>query len=188
MQIEQKDGGRVKITLNIEDMKKYDITFAELDYNRIDTKRIVWELLSKARNETGFEFYGGNLLVEAFPEPDGGCVLYFSAVNNSGRNGRLRLCRGLFGPYIFKFKNCGDMMNACYELKKVMGRHILKSELYEYDGCYFLALYSVSKLDASVRNVISEYGSVYGEGRRITYIAEHGKLLSSPNAIETVGC
>lgn len=185
MRIEQKDGGRVKITLDTEDMKKYDITFAELDYNRIDTKRIVWELLSKARAETGFEFYGGNLLVEAFPEPNGGCVLYFSTVNN-GKNGRLRLYRGLFGPYIFKFKNCTDMMNACYELKKVMGRHILKSELYEYEQCYFLALYSASKLDSSIRNVISEYGEAFGEGRKITYIAEHGKLLASPNAIETI--
>lgn len=188
MKIEQKESGRVKITLNTEDMKRYDITFAELDYSRIDTKRIVWELLSKARNETGFEFCGGNLLVEAFPEPDGGCVLYFSSVAGNSRNGRLRLCRGLFGPYIFKFEDCGDMMNACFELKKSTGKHILKSELYENEGKYYLAVYAASKLDPFVQGIVSEYGYSCGEGRMITAVAEHGKILASPNAIDTVTC
>jgi negative regulator of genetic competence, sporulation and motility len=183
MKIEQKEKGKVKITLDIEDMERYDITFSELDYNRIDTKRIVWELLSMARSKTGFDFSNGSLLVEAFPSQNGGCILYFTSVVGD-KKGRLKLCRGYFGPYIFQFFSCEDMIVACKEIKKIMGLHILKSELYLENDNYFLAVYAATKLDCDIKTMLLEYGNYFGDGRKICYLYEHSKLITAPKAIE----
>lgn len=186
MRIEQEEAGRVKITLNPDDMKHYDITFSELDYNQIDTKRIIWQLLLQARNQTGFEFSSGNLLVEAFPASSGGCVLYFTNILYGSQMKRIKIKKSCFGPYVFRFAEAEEMLTAVSRLGEAMGFAFVKSALYEAQNHYYLALYPVTKLEEA-RILLEEYGEYFCEGApALAVIEEHGKLICEPNAVETI--
>lgn len=187
MRIELEEAGRVKITLNPDDMKNYDITFSELDYNQIDTKRIIWQLLLKARNQTGFEFSSGNLLVEAFPASSGGCVLYFTNILYGSQMKRIKIKKSCFGPYVFRFESAEEMLTAVSRLGEAMGFAFMKSALYEAGEHYFLALYPVTRLEEEARILLGEYGDFFCEGApALAFIEEHGTLICAPNAVETI--
>lgn len=184
MKIEQSSEGKIKITLNDDDMKKYDITFAGLDYNRMDTKRVVWELLAKARSETGFDFSGGSLLVEAFPGPGDGCTIYFTGIAGDGKKGKLKLNRNCFGPYIYVFDGCDELLDCVKRLKQAGDKYIAQSKLFENEGKYYLAVSTITKLDSSVKNILGEYGRPFACGRSVAFLEEHFKTVADEKAIE----
>ncbi len=56
-----------------------DITYEELDYSKIETRRVIWTILQKVRDDLGKDVDpAGNLLIEATADSCGGCVLRFT--------------------------------------------------------------------------------------------------------------
>ena len=67
MNILLEQEGRLKITLNREDLLRFDMTYEQLDYANEPTRRMMEALLRSAGGVTGFDGGKGRLLIEVFP-------------------------------------------------------------------------------------------------------------------------
>ena len=70
---------KIVAELTKQDMQELDITYDQMDYSNIETRRVIWTVLEKLRQFSGRDIDpSGNLLIEAVAGRDGGCVLCFT--------------------------------------------------------------------------------------------------------------
>ena len=55
--------------------------FQACDGSTSETKRAVLSLITKIEEETKLDLNGGKLFIEAFPDANGGCVLYVNVID-----------------------------------------------------------------------------------------------------------
>ena len=53
MKIESNGEEKITVTLSQTDMSDLDITYDEMDYSNIETRRVIWTILDKARKVLG---------------------------------------------------------------------------------------------------------------------------------------
>ena len=142
MKMEVLAPDRLKILLGGEDLTKFDISFNELDYSKAQTKRVVWQLLDKARKETGFDATNGRLMIEALPALDGGCVLYVTLLAKNDLLTPKRICmkRIKSSPYVLEFEDAQAMLSAAVRLYCYCKPDIEKSALYNLKGRYMMLI------------------------------------------------
>ena len=81
MKIEAPEENKIVVRLTADDMTKLHITYEEMDYANIETRRVIWTLLDEARRELGRDIDpSGRMLIEALPAREGGCVLQFTVL------------------------------------------------------------------------------------------------------------
>ncbi|MCL2036111.1 MAG: adaptor protein MecA [Oscillospiraceae bacterium] len=88
MQIDVLSQNTLKLTLSRLDMFDLDIKYESLSGKNPDTKRLLSQVLRtvKLDKSSGVDFSGERLFVEAFPRPDGGCMLYISSLTEDSKN------------------------------------------------------------------------------------------------------
>ncbi|HOD02997.1 MAG TPA: adaptor protein MecA, partial [Clostridiales bacterium] len=85
MKIELHNEDKIVVQLTSMDLKTLDITYEDMDYANIETRRVIWTLLDEARRVLGKDISTTErMLIEALPSEDGGCVLYFTVLPSSG--------------------------------------------------------------------------------------------------------
>lgn len=191
LKIELCGEDRLRITLNQADLEQLSISFEELDYGRMEIRRIIWELLDEANRRTGFDSSKGKLLIEAMPLLDGGCVLYFTILpreyDQKNRPKKLHL-RRLGGPYVYEFQGADELMSVCSRLSREYPDAIPKSTVYQMDHSYRLVIYTREDTCKTCAPLLSEYGSPAGEGSAAAaFAAEHGKMLAEGDAVSQIG-
>ena len=178
MDIEQIDRNKLKIHLEKNDLSDFDIDFEALDYKNKQTRDIIWDLLDVARIKTGFDAFQKKIFIEAFKSPAGGCTLYFTLLNAS----RMPAVNREY-PYIYEFSTDEDMICAA----KSIPVDSIESKLFAFDGKFRLILYPNGRLSIQTKSVMSEFGNQVGFGQGAeAFTGEHGKILISKRAIETV--
>ena len=79
MNIHKADANKFIVELSPFDMNELDITYEEMDYSDIETRRVIWTILEKVRESTGCDVDpSGRLVIEAAADADGGCILCFT--------------------------------------------------------------------------------------------------------------
>lgn len=185
LKIEPLDRQTIKIVLSKSDMQQMSIEFEQMDYSQPATKRMIMQLLQQARDETNLDFTKGKLLIEAFPTPDGGCVLYLNLIQRSYSTNKNN--RGFNTPLIFKIQNLDQLCIVSKKLYQNYHHLILKSTLYSENNQYILMVYSYYKLDDKLIAIINEHGSLVGKGEiKSRLIEEHTHLIVKNKAIETI--
>ena len=71
---------KLKIALREEDLASFEIRADELDYSNTETKRMFWDLLTRAKHKTGFDTDGQRVLVQLYPSKDGGCEMFVTKI------------------------------------------------------------------------------------------------------------
>ena len=69
---------KLKVMLSAEDLQSFSLTAEALDYNNTETKRMFWDVLSRAKQSVGFDTDGHRVLVQLFPSRSGGCEMFIS--------------------------------------------------------------------------------------------------------------
>jgi negative regulator of genetic competence, sporulation and motility len=89
MQIDVLSQNTLKLTLSRLDMFDLDIKYESLSGKNPDTRRLLSHVLRtvKLDKSATVDFSGERLFVEAFPRPDGGCMLYISCLTEDGKGG-----------------------------------------------------------------------------------------------------
>lgn len=79
MDIRAISSTRFAVGLSADDMQDLDITYDEMDYSNIETRRVIWVILDAVRQTLGRDIDpSGNLMIEAAPDNSGGCLLTFT--------------------------------------------------------------------------------------------------------------
>lgn len=182
MNIKAQTDNKISIELTKEDMKNLDITYDELDYSNVETRRVLWTLLDEAGHILGRNIsLTSKMLIEAVPDENGGCILYFTVVdedfncdNEIKVTGRLKtktVCQS------DDIENIGALARALYNTGSVA-----HSELYSDGKKFRLIISSKPGCSEKTKTVANEFCDICNStSATVTY--EHWKLLASPDAI-----
>lgn len=71
---------KIKVMLSEEDLDEFEIDAEEMDYSNTETKRMFWDILSRAKHSTGFDTDGQRVLVQLYPSRKGGCEMFVTKI------------------------------------------------------------------------------------------------------------
>ncbi len=180
MKIESNGEEKITVTLSHIDMSDLDITYDEMDYSNIETRRVIWTILDKARKTLGKSLdTEGKLLIEVAPLDDGGCVLYFTSSPVYDNKSKKRLImKKEAEPLLF----CPYDENAFIDALKIIAnlkKFIKNSETYKYKNYIYIIIRPALTFTEKILHIFCEFGniSVCPEWE-ISKIYEYGKILS----------
>ncbi len=185
MKIHAPQENRIVVELSRSDMTELDITYEEMDYGNIETRRVIWTLLDRARQTLCRDIDpSGKLLIETVPTPDGGCVLCFTVLQREAGASSPRMLRihKESTRLLYRFRTLDDLTDCACRIRCT--GIPLRAQLYVWKDAYFLLIDGLLP-PRSIRSLLSEYGTLCPqESFRLSVLREHGKLLADGDAIE----
>lgn len=181
MKINSPAENRITVDLTEQDMAELEITYEEMDYSTIETRRVIWTLLDEAGKALGKELDPSRrMIIEAIPKSEGGCVLNFTLLDAKRRvNPQKQLLKKQSESFICDFDSlealyrAAESVNICHE-----------SSLYEKDGKYRLIISGMCDSGNTAR-YFSEFGRVTVCNPLICeHTKEHWNLLAEENALD----
>ncbi len=184
MRVEELTAGAILVELTGDDMKKLNITYDQMDYADVETRRVIWTVLSRVNNTLGRPFGDtGRLTVEAMRQGADGCVLLFTQQPRPARPKRY-LLRPNAGCLTAQFASL-DAVFACAEALAFSGVKA-DSRLYSQNDGYRL-LVRQETVGSRLRQCLNEFGRIVGETEAVAlHTAEHWRCLIGQNALETL--
>lgn len=201
MHIEKINENKIKVTVNKEDIKIWNVNMKNLTDNTPEAQDLFWFALRQAEKDVDFRVGESQLLVEALPSNAEGFVMLISKMD-PGANVLDAIEKG---PYrrramdikvkkrnrsaaltnIFKFEDFEDLCKCAEQIKDLFGG---KSALYKYKEQFYLILIPYdTMMFFEAENVIMEYASrVSSPALYEGVLKEHGQLMIKENAFETI--
>lgn len=186
---------KLKVMLTPEDMERFELDTADMDYETRKTKRAFWEILDEVKQKCGFTVGTERVLVQVFPSGDGGCELFVTKLTGlSAREGEgsepkrgVTMVSARTGAY--RFESFDRLLHVCRELS-VRG-YDLESAAYAGEGeewYLFLQEQAGASTSFSELSFIGEYGERFCGSASLTRIREHGRCVIPRDAVRLLTC
>ncbi len=182
MKIESNGEEKISVTLSSVDMSDLEITYDEMDYANIETRRVIWTVLDEAKKVLGKPIsIDSRLLIQASPAEDGGCILQFTRLPESGESKKKRfVLKKDAEPLLF----CPFDINAfidAFSLLKKTEENIKSYEAYLYNNEYFIIIQPKLSLSEKILFSFSELGYISPLLKKeISRVYEYGKKITLP--------
>lgn len=188
LKIELIDQRTVKITLNEDDLDEMALSFHDMEESGVCTRQTVLGLISKIKDETSLDLTGSKLFIEAFPDANGGCVLYVNLIDRArGKIQNSKPETPFNTPLVFRFDGLTPLLDSCERLFAQYSHLVRKSSLFLLDQSYYLAICSYLKADEKLTHLLSEYGRFFGKGEiKLSFLKEHAACIVEDTAVETL--
>ena len=188
MKIEAPEKNKIVVRLTADDMTKLHITYEEMDYANIETRRVIWTLLDEARRELGRDIDpSGRMLIEALPASEGGCVLQFTVLEQENKPQPLRhlTMKKSRTPLVYEFSSAQMLLDAAESVKR-LGVLPKDSELYRQEHSYRLIV-SATEGSELLNIALSEFGSPCAQGELpAAFTREHWQSVCKSHALEQI--
>ncbi len=209
MEIIMISDSKLKVMLTKEDLEDFDIETEELDYGNTETKRMFWDILSRAKHTVGFDTDGHRVLVQLFSSRAGGCEMFITKIGSvcppcqskedPNEDGDLHPIlhykpsyrsvseRGKTGA--FGFDCLPHLLTVCRRLIGI-GYGGNSSAYIGDDKRYYLFLDGLDPtgyLPIDEYSFIAEYGSTENIDAITGFLHEHGKAICDDRAVEQLG-
>lgn len=203
MRIEKLNENKIRIFLNLEDLKEKDIDLHTFMSNSLESQDLFLDLLSKAESEVGFKTNNYKLVIEALASIDGNFVFTITRVKPEMSSAsklpsiKPRVKRQFSKPNkllsIYLFNNFDEFCDFCtYISTTCMNKYISKfsnSSLVLFKGKYYLILNNCKLTLQELKNfscTVSEFASrAKNEILLERKLKEYGKIIIPKNAITT---
>lgn len=189
MELIRISDSKLKITLDAEDMAHYAITSDLLNYENRETRRIIWQILDEAKEQTGFHAATDRILIQVYPSRAGGCEMYVTKLlppmARKAEGEKIHMREEKRELYFFSELNM--LLRACKQL--ALREQLRGSAVYVLpEGGYYLFLWGgeceCQAEPPSAYNPAEEYGERQKCGSaRLAYIREHAACLCEGNAV-----
>ncbi len=199
---------KLKIMLTPTDMCHFELNQDCFGEDSTKMHRAFRLLLDEVRRRTDFKGDESHLSIQYFPSREGGCEMFISQLNQAedstaapirnsllpSKNSSAPLpIRGQIGSFrrdcAFRFTELGHLLLACnrlIDISSVQESHAYRDETSDY--FLFLTVLSASPFSLPKElDFLVEYGRVENAALLRLYIQEHATLISSPDAISTLG-
>jgi len=114
MKINSPNKAKIIVELTNDDMRELDITYENMDYSNIETRRVIWTILDKARHELHRDIDpSGKMTIETIPLDTGGCVIFFT-VNDLSENIRAKISSN---EEVYEFENLDSVIDLYSAIK-----------------------------------------------------------------------
>ncbi len=160
MKIESNGDEKITVALTTEDMLELDITYDEMDYSNIETRRVIWTILDEARRTLGKSIdTDSRILIEAAPSDDGGCILHFTAspVYDTKTKKRLILKKEA-NPILFCAFDENSFLDALKVLKFFEGS-VNGVEPYKYLNELYIIVQPKLSFSGCLEQTLCEFGN-----------------------------
>ena len=206
MEIIMISDNKLKVMLCKEDLSHFELKPEQLDYSNTETKRMFWDVLNRAKHQTGFDTDGQRVLVQLYPSKEGGCEMFVTKIgllhsddcskdkSNSNEkkyselNNLKKSSNTAFSYSAFRFENTEEMLEVCRRLASI--GYIGESSAYFCEnGKKYLFLSDVDFSEFAPPDefsFISEYGELESSKKLIYYLSEHGKAICEHDAVSTL--
>ena len=199
MKFEKLTENKIRIILNIEDLKEKNIDFHSFMSNSLESQNLFLDMLKKAEEEVGFITKDYKLIIEAIATSNGDFVLTITREMpdnslNKPLNKKVHIKRKSVTPSkflsIYTFNSFDEFCDFCtYMNNSPLNKKLRNSVLYLYNSKYYLALYNINvslKSFKSLHCAITEF-STYVINSEIfeRKLIEYGKIIIEKNAINT---
>ena len=180
LKIESNGEERITVTLSNIDMADLDITYDEMDYSNIETRRVIWTILDKAQKTLGKSVdTDGKLLIEVAPLSDGGCILHFTSTPYSDCKNKKRLImKKEAEPILF----CPIDENSFLDSLKILSelKDLIKnSASYKFKNRLYVIIRPKLTFSEKILHILCEFGDTdLCTESEISKIREHGLSLS----------
>ena len=207
MEIIMISDSKLKVMLSADDLKGFDLDISSLDYSNTETKRMFWDILSRAKRSIGFDTDGHRVLVHLYPSRCGGCEMFVTRLSclyesEKGEQSELPEIEPVINHLppkkilkrdhsegrtgAFAFENISNLISVCRRLVD-MG-YDGESDAYvdENKRSYlFLSdLEPCAYLPLDEFSFIFEYGTEENEEAMRSYVSEHAKEICKSRAVE----
>ncbi|HZK21372.1 MAG TPA: adaptor protein MecA [Oscillospiraceae bacterium] len=182
MKIELQNEDKIVVELTKTDLKSLDITYEDMDYSNIETRRVIWTLLDEAKRVLGKDISPAErMLIEALPLEDGGCVLYFTVLPSSGydKSSKRLVMKKEAEPILLYTKDCNSFIDSVGILKEMSGRHKGYSSYILSDAYYTVVYPKLTQSDYFVRGLCEYCDIVDADMTKISQVSEYGEYLKS---------
>ena len=181
MKIEANGEEKISVTLTKTDMSDLDITYDDMDYANIETRRVIWTILDEAKKVLGKPINIDNLmLIQVSPAEDGGCLLQFTKLAEEVDSRKKRLIMKKEGePFLFCPFDYDSFLDSI-SLLKDKPKAYSKTEVFKRDDKIFTVIYPQPGFREGLSFALCEYGEVLTDAKNeIAMIYEKGYKLSS---------
>ena len=179
--------GRLKITLNSEEIYEYKIIGIIIDHESPQNESALFNLLAIATLKTGFSPKTDELSIEIYPSEDGGCVIYFIPEESEKiytvkplKNQRRQQTAAYF------FDSSEEMILAIQRLFNNDKLKNIKSDLYIYLDKYIVVFFP-NESEKNDISILTEYGDKIVERSLVSKILEYGTRIVQNNAVNRIG-
>jgi len=200
MRFEKLNNDKIRITLDIDDLKEKDIDYQSFMSSSIDTQSIFLEMLEEAEKEIGFNTKDYKLMIEALATSDGHFILTITRspyteeqfpkknVKAKRKNSKINKTQA-----IYSFDNFDDFCAFCTFLNSSVINEIdnfsKRFSLYLYNDTYYLVISDIN-LDFEYLKLfystITEFGKFVNDSNIFqNKLLEYGKLIIKNTAIKT---
>ena len=206
MKIEKLDENKIRITLNIEDLRERNIDTHAFMSNSIETQSIFLDILSTAEREVGFKTDNCRIMIEALALKDGHFILIITKVaekNNTDTTQKAPSKRKVLhikrktptintSKTIYRFDSFDSFCDFCTFLKRSSYSESIvelakKTSLYEYNSSYYLILSNIhtqTDLIKFLSIAITEFAHFVNNPELFERkIIEYGKPIIATDAI-----
>ena len=180
MKIEAIGDEKILVALSDKDMNDLDITYDEMDYSNIETRRVIWTILDEAKRSLGKNIdTDGRILIEVTQSDDGGCILCFTALPSSDCKSKKKLImKKEAEPIIIKAPDSDTFLDTISLLKK--NAELYKSfKTFSLNESLYFVVYPKITGSAKISYILSDFGDVFfNENELLSHIFEYGIKLS----------
>lgn len=171
--------------MSSDDLSLFGLTYHQIDYGNCLTKMMIDRLMSFCQSVFSKKYTGSKVLIEVFPAPKGGCVIYFTHLckenESEQRKGfaakKYRVIKQN-DFVIFRFENSDDLLRGVTAAKKSF-RQRLDSELFLFKNKYYLLV--KEHMSQRQKNILCEFAKKEKDAALMEpMLKEHAKLILSP--------
>lgn len=203
MRIEKLNENKIRIFLNLEDLKEKNIDLHDFMSNSLESQDLFLDMLNMAETEVGFQTHNYKLAIEALASSDGNFIFTITRIKPDSLSSsnlsvhKPKAKRFIATPNkllsIYMFNNFDEFCEFCnYVSTSSLNKCINKfknSSLVLFKNKYYLIF---NNLKLSVKDLksfsytISEFAtSVKNEELLERKLQEYGKIIIAKNAIST---
>ena len=181
MKIEIIEENKIRVVLTHTELEERNLTPDNLKKNTPYLNEFLFEIMEHIREETGFNPYNGQVVVEAAPENEG-LVLMVTKLTTQKRkmslekkkqyiNAKPKRVRKRKNIYIFN-----DFEDLCGAVMRLDKRAFDNSSLYKLEGKFYYYLIQGAGFEKS-NAILSEYSERFGKMCSKAYLEEHGNKI-----------
>ena len=203
MEIIMISESKLKLMLTREDLSTFDLDGVHLDCGRLESKRMLRNILKYLKEQVGFQTDGCRVLVQLFPSRDGGCELFITKMAEpsscewsesaeedwTSDSAEGSESSGTHSVGVYSFDRLEWLIPVCRRLMEI--GYAGNSDAYiSDDHRFFLFLQSTDShryLPLDEYSFISEYGREENCQAMRELLCEHGRRLCAADAVERLG-
>lgn len=200
MKIEKLNDDKIRITLNMDDLKENDIDFHSFMSNPIQSQDLFMDMLEKAEKEVGFVTEDYRVMIEALAMSNGNFVLTVTRIcpeksKNTYKTKKLNIKRKTptidSKKVIYCFDHFDEFLGYCEFLKNDILKYLedftSHTRLYEYHGKYYFVLENIKANDhllKSFASSITEFAHFVDNSDLFeSKLLEYGTVIFNDNAV-----